>query len=124
MSAARTNLTSDRVRIHTNNVVGEGAFRLAFAGTYIGGNRNSQEAVCKRFKRQYHNLESEFFSADFQIADRAIQYAEDWNSMCEYGKEILVTRGDVHRIGGEQYLVEPMIRYFQKFTSNNGSMAG
>lgn len=122
-SAARTNLTSDRVRLHRSSVVGEGAFRMAYSGTYIGGNRNQQEAVCKKFKSKYHVLESEFFAADFQIADKAIQYAEDWNDMCDYGKEIMVTRGDVHRIGGEQYLVEPLIRYFTKFTSNNGWIA-
>mmetsp|Transcript_17119 Transcript_17119/g.34307 ORF Transcript_17119/g.34307 Transcript_17119/m.34307 type:complete len:270 (-) Transcript_17119:568-1377(-) len=122
-SAARTNLTSDRVVLHRNSVVGEGAFRMAYSGTYIGGNRNQQEAVCKKFKSKYHVLESEFFAADFQIADKAIQYAEDWNAMCEYGKEIMVTRGDVHRIGGEQYLVEPLIRFFTKFTSNNGWIA-
>lgn len=89
-SAARTNLTSDRVRLH-NNVIGEGAFRLAYAGTYEGGNRNQQEAVCKKFKSKYHMLESEFFAADFKIADRAIQYAEDWNDMCPVGKEILAS---------------------------------
>jgi hypothetical protein len=43
--------------------------------------------------------------------------------MCEDGKEILVTRGDVHNIDGTQYMVEPLIRYFTKFTSNNGWIA-
>mmetsp|Transcript_25152 Transcript_25152/g.38728 ORF Transcript_25152/g.38728 Transcript_25152/m.38728 type:complete len:270 (-) Transcript_25152:312-1121(-) len=122
-SASRTNLTSNRVRLHQHSIVGEGAFRMAYAGTYIGGNRNNQEAVCKCFKSKYRQLESEFFDADFQIADRAIQYAEDWNDMCEHGKEILITRGDIHRIGGQKFLVEPLIRYFTKFTSNNGWIA-
>mmetsp|Transcript_7678 Transcript_7678/g.11027 ORF Transcript_7678/g.11027 Transcript_7678/m.11027 type:complete len:269 (+) Transcript_7678:181-987(+) len=123
-SASRTNLTSNRVRLHQHSIVGEGVFRMAYAGTYIGGNRNNQEAVCKRFKAKYRLLESEFFAADFQIADRAIQYAEDWNEMCEHGKEkILITRGDIHRIDGQKYLVEPLIRYFTKFTSNNGWIA-
>jgi len=122
-SAARTNLSSDKVRIHSQQIIGEGAFRLAYAGTYEGGNRNNQEAVCKKFKSKYNVLESEFFAADFKIADRAIQYAEDWNRMCESGKEILVTKGSVHLIGGQLYLVEPLIRYFTKFTSNNGWIA-
>uniref|UniRef100_A0A7R9WJI9 Alpha-type protein kinase domain-containing protein n=1 Tax=Pseudictyota dubia TaxID=2749911 RepID=A0A7R9WJI9_9STRA len=122
-SAARTNLTSDRVRLHRNEVVGVGAFRTAYAGTYIGGNRNQQEAVCKCFKHNFRVLENEFFGHDFRVADKAIEYAEDWNGICEVGKEILVTRGDVHTIGGTKYLVEPLIRYFTKFTSNNGWIA-
>ena len=110
----------NHLRLHRDVVLGEGAFRHAYAGTYIGGNRNNQEAVCKCFKHQYRALESEFFSSDFECADKAIQYAEDWNSVCANGKEILVTRGDVHTIGGRKYLVEPLIRNFTKFTSNNG----
>ena len=118
-SAARTNLTSDRVQLNAD-ILGEGAFRKAFSGTYIGGNRNNQEAVCKRFKSQYRGLESDFFQSDFQVADKAIQYAEDWNRICEGDEKILITRGEVHTIGGRKYLVEPLIRDFTKFTSNNG----
>ncbi|KAL3784026.1 hypothetical protein HJC23_006312 [Cyclotella cryptica] len=119
-SAARTNLTSNSVRIHTNDIIGEGAFRIAYAGTYIGGNRNNQEAVCKCFKSQYRGLESDFFRSDFQTADKAIQYAEEWNRFCANEETILITRGDVCTLGGRKYLVEPLIRYFTKFTSNNG----
>ena len=119
-SSARTNLTSDRVTLHRNDIIGQGAFRTAYLGTYIGGNRNNQEAVCKCFKNQYHGLESDFFRADFQVADRAIQYAEEWNEFCDADETILITRGDVHSIGGEKYLVELLIRNFTKFTSNNG----
>eukprot|EP00581_Thalassiosira_minuscula_P031510 CAMPEP_0183761802 /NCGR_PEP_ID=MMETSP0739-20130205/8660_1 /TAXON_ID=385413 /ORGANISM="Thalassiosira miniscula, Strain CCMP1093" /LENGTH=266 /DNA_ID=CAMNT_0026000003 /DNA_START=172 /DNA_END=972 /DNA_ORIENTATION=+ len=119
-SAARTNLTSNRVRLHRDEIVGEGAFRTAYAGTYIGGNRNNQEAVCKCFKSRYQGFESDYFSSDFQVADRAIRYAEDWNEICDSDETILITRGDVHTIGGKRYLVEPLIRYFTKFTSNNG----
>ncbi|KAL7532389.1 hypothetical protein ACHAXR_004603 [Thalassiosira sp. AJA248-18] len=119
-SAARTNLTSACVRIHHDEVLGEGHFRTAYAGTYIGGNRNNQEAVCKCFKNQYHVLESYFFQSDFKCLDKAIQYAEDWNEICESDETILVTRGDVHTIGATKYLVEPLIRNFTKFTSNNG----
>jgi len=119
-SAARTNLTSNRVQIHRDEIAGEGAFRTAYAGTYIGGNRNNQEAICKCFKSQYHGLESDFFAADFKVADKAIQYAEDWNVICDSDETILITRGDVHTIGQRKYLVEPLIRNFTKFTSNNG----
>lgn len=123
-SAARTNLTSNRVQLHPDNVIGEGAFRLAYAGTYLCGNRNSQEAVCKCFKSQYAGLESDFFSSDFDVADRAIRYAEEWNDFCEHDETILITRGDIHTIRGRKYLVEPLIRNFTKFTSNNGWIAG
>jgi hypothetical protein len=119
-TAARTNLTSNSVRIHTNQTIGEGAFRIAYAGTYIGGNRNNQEAVCKCFKSQYQGLETDFFRSDFQTADRAIQYAEEWNEFCASDETILITRGSVHTLIGKKYLVEPLIRYFTKFTSNNG----
>ena len=122
-SAARTNLTSQSVRIHPNEVVGEGHFRTAYAGTYLGGNRNNQEAVCKCFKSKYAVLESEFFASDFHAADRAIKYAEEWNSFCQSDETILITRGDIHTIGSKKYLVEPLIRNFTKFTSNNGWMA-
>lgn len=123
-SAARTNLSSVNVDIDLSHSIGEGAFRLAFAGTYRGGNRNNQEAVCKRFKSRYQVLETEFFAADFQVADKAIEHAEQWNDWCEVGKEILVTRGYVTTSrDGRSYLVEPLIRYFTKFTSNNGWIA-
>ena len=119
-SAARTNLDSHSVKIHHNEIIGQGSFRLAYAATYIGGNRNQQEAVAKRFHSKYRLLENEFYASDFAIADTAIRYAEDWNDMCEYGKEILITKGSVHRNGRSKYLVEPLIRYYTKFTSNNG----
>lgn len=119
-SAARTNLTSNSVQLHRDEILGRGAFRIAYAGTYIGGNRNSQEAVCKCFKTKFRGLEKDFFQSDFKVADKAIQYAEDWNTFCESDETILITRGDVHTIGRRKYLVEPMIRNFTKFTSNNG----
>ena len=120
-SAARTNLSSNSVTIHTNTVIGRGAFRTAYAATYVGGNRNNQEAVAKCFKPEYRGLENEFFNSDFQVADKAIQYAEEWNNFCDSDETILVTRGDVKTAGnGKKYLVEPLIRYFTKFTSNNG----
>ena len=119
-TAARTNLTSQSVIIHKNQIVGDGAFRIAYAGTYRGGNRNQQEAVCKSFRRQYSQLEKEFFAADYKIAYKAIEFAEKWNEFCAADEKILITIGDVMQIGGTKYLVEPLIRYFTKFTSNNG----
>ncbi|GAX15422.1 hypothetical protein FisN_8Lh282 [Fistulifera solaris] len=121
-SAARTNLDSDRANVH-RQIVGEGQFRLAYAGTYIGGNRNQQECVCKIFKDHYSALETEFYATDFQVAAKAIQFAEDWNRWCDYGKEILITHGSLHNLGGKKFLVEPLIRYFRKYTSNNGWIA-
>ena len=121
--AARTNLTSKSVIIHTDQVLGQGAFRIAYGATYQGGNRNQQEAVCKRFLDNYGFLEAEFFQSDFKIADKAIEFAEAWNSMCQHGKEIMITRGDVMTIGNRKYMVEPLIRFFKKYTSNNGWIA-
>ena len=119
-SAARTNLTSNDVRI-SNYKLGEGAFRVCLEGTFIGGNRNNQEAACKRFKPQFRPMELEYFASDFQIADRAIRVAEEWNAICPHGKEVLVTKGTIHRSNsGIPYLVEPLIRYYQKYNSNSG----
>ena len=118
-SAARTNLSSQCVTIDYQ-VIGEGKFRTAYSGTYIGGNRNQQAAVCKCFKGHFRALENEYFASDFMIADKAIQYAEEWNRICAGNEKILITRGDVHTIAGTQYMVEPLIRNFTKFTSNNG----
>eukprot|EP00980_Cylindrotheca_fusiformis_P007229 scaffold1525_cov142-Cylindrotheca_fusiformis.AAC.29 len=119
-SAARTNLTSYDVRIG-NYKLGEGKFRVCLEGTFVGGNRNGQEAACKRFKPMFRAMEQEYFEKDFEIADRAIQCAENWNSFCAQGKEILISRGTLHRSrSGIQYLVEPLIRDYEKFTSNSG----
>jgi hypothetical protein len=120
--AARTNLSSQSVTLH-HNILGEGHFRIAFAGTYVGGTRNQQEAVCKRFRDSFGVMEADFFRSDFKIADKAIEYAEAWNKICEVGKEIMITRGDVMQISGRKYMVEPLIRYFEKYTSNNGWIA-
>ena len=120
--AGRTNLSSNHVSISSHEL-GRGAFRICYSGTFIGGNRNNQEAACKRFKSQYWRLEDEFFQNDFEVIDKAIEYASDWNQICPHGHEILITRGSVKKVNGEKYLVEPLIRYFTKFTSNNGWIA-
>jgi len=123
-SAARTNLTSDRVTVHRSDIVGEGQFRIAYAGTYLNGNRKNQEAVCKSFKSKYKVIEQEFFDTDDRVNERAIQFAEDWNDICPQGKDIQITYGTVSYLNdGNSYLIEPLIRYFQKFTSNNGWIA-
>jgi len=119
-SAARTNLTSNDVVI-SNQKLGEGAFRIAMQGTYRGGNRNNQEAACKRFKPQWRSMANEYFQSDFKIADKAIEMAEEWNDMVEEDEKILITKGNIHTSNsGIQYLVEPLIRSYHKFTSNSG----
>jgi len=123
-SAARTNLTSKDVRISNNVVLGKGAFRVALLGTYVGGNRNNQEAACKRFHPQFRQMEDEYFQADFQVADKAIKIAECWNRMAQADEKILITRGHIiHSRSGIPYLVEPLIRDYTKFTSNTGWIA-
>ena len=121
--AARTNLTSFKVILNKGRLVGVGAFRYCYFGTFVGGNRNQQEAVCKCFKSEFRSLEDEFYEHDKHITDKAIDLAEGWNAMCEFGKEILITQGNVHELNGVKYIVEPMIRYFTKFTSNSGWIA-
>ncbi len=119
-SAARTNLTSQEVKI-TNKRLGEGHFRVALEGTYIGGNRNQQAAACKRFKPKFRSMEQEYFSHDFRIADVAIGAAEAWNNFAKADEQILISRGDIKfSNSGIRYLVEPLIRKFTKFTSNSG----
>lgn len=50
-----------------------------------------------------------------------IRYAEEWNSFCRNGNEIMVNRGAIHNSNSNiAYLVEPLIRYYTKFTSNSG----
>lgn len=121
-SAARTNLTSNDVQIDTNDKLGEGAFRECFGGTYLGGRRNQQEAACKRFKLKYSAMEKEFFGQDFKIAEKAIFLADCWNKFCAPQRTILISNGSVHTntMDGRLYLVEPLIRYYRKFTSNSG----
>jgi hypothetical protein len=123
-SAARTNLTSKEVRI-TNHQLGVGSFRVCLEGEYVGGNRNGQEAACKRFKPQYRAMEQEYFAKDFEIISGAIRAAEEWNSFCDHGREIQITKGDIQNSrSGIPYLVEPLIRNFQKYTSNSGWIGG
>ena len=119
MNAARTNLTSGSANIHSE-VLGEGTFRTCYAGTYVGGNRNGQEAACKRFKSEFRQMEDEFFSQDFQIIEKTIMIATDWNGFCDQGKGILVNKGSIHTCSGIKYLVEPLVRNYVKFTSNTG----
>lgn len=118
-SAARTNLTSNDVRI-TNFKLGEGAFRVCLEGVYVGGNRNGQEAACKRFKPHFRAMEGEYFAHDFRIVDKAVEIADNWNGFCDHGK-ILINKGSIHQSNsGISYLVEPLIRYYTKYTSNGG----
>lgn len=120
MNAARTNLSSHDIRIGPRQI-GEGEFREVLEGTYIGGSRNQQAAACKRFKAQYRHLSQSYFDDDFAIIDQAIGYAEEWNQFCDHGLQIMINRGAIHYSNsGIAYLVEPMIRYFEKFTSNSG----
>jgi len=122
-NAARTNLSSTQCEIHSYEAVGSGAFRDVVEGTYIGGNRNQQAAVCKAFKHKFHHLEEEYYEMDFKVTDKAIQYANEWNLICPEGKEILINRGSVqHSRDGRKYLIEPFIRDFVKFTSNSGTI--
>mmetsp|Transcript_10967 Transcript_10967/g.20483 ORF Transcript_10967/g.20483 Transcript_10967/m.20483 type:complete len:147 (-) Transcript_10967:383-823(-) len=119
-SAARTNLSSNSIRI-SNRKIGEGTFRITHEGTYIGGNRNQQEAACKRFNPQWRHMEQEYFQNDFDVADIAIQLAEQWNEFADPHEKILVSRGHIITSNsGIQYLAEPLIRNFRKFTSNSG----
>jgi Alpha-kinase family len=120
-SAARTNLSSTTANVDYSTILGEGEFRIVYAGTFVGGNRNQQEAACKTFKNKYRSLEKEFYQFDFKIADRAIQYAEMWNDFCDWNRTIQVSRGSVMKSNeGGQLLVEPVVFPYIKFTSNNG----
>jgi len=121
-SAARTNLSSRQVTI-SRCELGQGTFRVAFEGTYVGGTRNQQEAACKRFKPQFAGLEDEFFADDFRVAEKSIEFAEHWNAISDPTKTILVSKGDVMQDRGVKYLVEPFIRHYAKFSSNSGWIA-
>jgi Alpha-kinase family len=118
-AAERTNLSSNQVVTNWEQVVGTGEFRIVYAGKFVGGERNQQEAVCKTFKPQYSLLENEYYEFDFKVADKAIEMAKLWNNYCQQGKEIMITKGSIMG-SAPQRLVEPLIRFFTKFTSNNG----
>eukprot|EP00656_Telonema_subtile_P055238 TRINITY_DN8488_c0_g1_i2.p1 TRINITY_DN8488_c0_g1~~TRINITY_DN8488_c0_g1_i2.p1 ORF type:complete len:266 (+),score=47.80 TRINITY_DN8488_c0_g1_i2:151-948(+) len=119
MSAARTNLSSQRIEF-SDRQLGEGTFRIAYEATYIGGTRNQQAAVWKIFKPEYEQMEDEYYQEDFRVTEQAIRFAEDWNTTCPRGKEIQINQGDVKTDSSGSYLVEPLIRDFRKFTSNSG----
>jgi hypothetical protein len=53
--------------------------------------------------------------------DKAVEIADEWNGFCEHGKEIMINKGSIHQSNsGISYLVEPLIRYYSKYTSNGG----
>jgi hypothetical protein len=120
LTAVRTNLNSTDVTIDDSNVLGSGSYRIAYEGVYIGGSRNQQKAACKRFKDEFQIIEQEFYQTDFKVVDKAIELAESWNDMCRSFETIRFSRGDVMEKGGKKYLVEPLIRPYYKYTSNNG----
>ena len=107
--ARRTNLNSG-VSIDTHDYIGEGTFRTVYSGTFVGGNRNTQAAVCKKFKPRFRALEDEFFRYDRKILDKAIDLANKWNHICFPGDQILINQGDQVDVNGETFLVEPFIR--------------
>ena len=119
--AERTNLNSG-VSIDPYDYVGEGIFRTVCAGTFVGGSRNNQAAVCKKFKLRFSHLEDEFFRYDKKTTDKAIDLANEWNMVCPDGREILINQGDQFDENGETFLVEPFIRDYTKFTSNSGTI--
>jgi hypothetical protein len=122
IEAERTNLNS-KVDIHYDEFVGAGSFREVCAGTFLGGNRNQQAAVCKKFKDRYMALEDHFFESDDRINEKAIHLANLWNMDCDDGREILVNSGDkVVDQYQDTYLIEPRINAFVKFTSNTGTI--
>jgi len=124
MHAARTNLSSDGIRIH-GDVIGESTFRTCLSGTFSGGTRNGQDAACKRFKPHFRDMEDEYYAQDFRIVKKVVMIATAWNDFCEGGTEILVNRGTIQRSrSGIKYLVEPLIRGYEKFTSNTGYILG
>jgi hypothetical protein len=92
------------------------------AGTFVGGNRNTQPSVCKKFKDRFSVLEDEFFNSDNKITAKAIDLANEWNMICPDGREILINQGDQVIEDGETFLVEPLIHNYVKFTSNSGTI--
>ena len=73
-------------------------------GKYIGGNRNSQRAVCKCFKPKYAHFERNFVDSDKLVTAKCIEYAEDWNVFCAVGMEITINQGDMYEKHGRNYL--------------------
>jgi hypothetical protein len=119
-SAARTNLSSQNIHI-CGRKIAEGQFREVLEGTYAGGTRNQQAAVCKRFKWEYRHQSEEYFDCDFDIIDKVIACAELWNETFGGDFQIIINRGDIHYSNSNiAYLVEPFIRDFTNNTSNSG----
>jgi len=118
ISASRTNLDCHGVTLNKFILVGEGAFRYTYSGTFIGGPRSNQPCVCKCFKPRHRQFEADCKRADVAITAKSIQFAEFWNNFCSYGREITINDGDYLDLGGQEYLVEPFISNYIKYTSN------
>lgn len=123
-TTAKKNKSVPTVDIQRNDIISRGKFRVTSSGTYEGGYRDGNEAVCKRFKTRCEPIEKEYFKCDFGVANKVISIAEDWNKICPEGAAITVTKCEIIKNwDGIRYLVEPFIRRFTKFTSNNGWIA-
>lgn len=120
-SDAIKNEPSHTIDIERGTIVSRGKFRVISPGTYEGGYRDGDEAVCKRFKTRCELLEKEYFKKDFDIYNKVIGVTKGWNAICPEGAEINVNKSEITKDwDGIQYLTEPFIRSFTKFTSNNG----
>jgi hypothetical protein len=121
LKAVRDNVNSTEVTIDTNDILGTGSFRITFRGKYENGRRVDQSAACKRFHSYFESLYAiEFYSYDFKVVDQAIVFAQQWNNFCQSKDSITFNRGALTTLDGIQYLFEPIIQPYYKYTSNNG----
>ena len=121
LKAVRDNVNSTEVTIDTNDVLGTGSFRVTFRGTYTNGRRIHQSAACKRFHPRYEQLiATEFYSYDFKVVNQSIAFAQQWNNFCHSKDSITFSRGNLTTHDGIQYLFEPMITPYYKYTNNAG----
>eukprot|EP00121_Abeoforma_whisleri_P004302 Awhi_evm1s3889 len=104
----------------------EGVFRYVSKGLYTAGPRTGQDCVFKWLKPQLSLNESDFFSDDSSLIEKAIDLVQSFNDCRFIGTPIQVNRPMMgqfahgQRNQGRMYQLEPFIKGFQKFNSNSG----
>ncbi|GMH37137.1 hypothetical protein BSKO_05010 [Bryopsis sp. KO-2023] len=123
MDAARRNNSSRATFKHEDldNPFASGGFRWVAKGVYTRGQRKGEACVCKWFKSG-SVFSRAFFSEDIKAVAKAIEIVQDWNDEGLVNKTVQVNEAEVWTFleTGEQCLVEPFIKNYQKFNSNSG----
>ncbi|KAI0436222.1 kinase-like domain-containing protein [Xylaria telfairii] len=123
---ARSNLptktnNATAAEIQFGKPLSSGGFKNAYPGKYTQGTRAGQECVAKEWKSGPVYRDSDF-EQEMSVISCAQGVIDDWARAGIINQRILLNRPQIWncREKGTKMLVEPMIKNYEKFNSNNG----